>query len=248
MITKEIRSLQHPLIKHWKKLRENSLYRRENKKILISGKKLIIEISQKFSIDVLISTENINPIPALLHVQTTLPIIKKITGLQEPDGYAAELTLPEIPLPPDMKYLLILDQIKDPGNLGTLLRSALALGFEGVFITNETVDPFNEKVLRAARGANFFLPIQTLSLTEIFTFLQKKKFSIYIADIEGKSADQVAFNPPLALILSHESEGVNPKIQKKGTVITIPMSPFSESLNVAISGGILMYIMTRPSK
>jgi TrmH family RNA methyltransferase len=245
MLAKEITSLQHPLVKHLKKLRDNGAYRKEEKKLLITGKKLIEEVSQKIPINILISTEESSRIHPTLHVLTTLPILKKITGLQESDGFAAEISMPELPMPPNMKYLLILDQIKDPGNLGTLLRSALALGFEGVFMTKGTVDPFNEKAIRAAKGATFFLPMQTLPMEDIFVFLREKKFSLYIADIHGKMADSVSFTPPLALVLSHEASGVSPKMKKQGTVITIPMSPLSESLNVAISGGILMYIMTR---
>ena len=85
--------------------------------------------------------------------------MKKISGMQTPEGLVVEIEMPK-PAPLEgLKYLLALDGVSDPGNVGALLRTALALGWQGIFILDESCDPFNDKALRSARGATFRLPL-----------------------------------------------------------------------------------------
>lgn len=232
MVTKKITSLQHPLVKHWTQLRQDRAYREETQRVLVSGEKMARELPVK----VLIALEP-SSIPAKEIYLVSEAILKKITGLSQPDGFVAELDLPP---PQDLrgkKFLLILDQIADPGNLGTLLRTALALKWEGVIVTPGTVDLFNDKALRAAKGATFHLPYACLSLQEI----SQMPLHFYLADLEGKPLENATFKAPLALILSSEARG--PNAWPKGEKITIPMNKMVESLNVATSGAILLYAM-----
>jgi TrmH family RNA methyltransferase len=167
--------------------------------------------------------------------------LKKITGLNQPDGYAAELALPPLQKMEGKKFLLVLDEIADPGNLGTLLRTALALGWEGVIVTPGTVDLFNDKALRAGKGAQFHLPLARLNAEEIAAM----ELNFYTADLEGKSLDHAKFKSPLALILSSEGHGSKDWSNQIAQKITIPMSRVVESLNVAASGAILLYAMRK---
>ncbi|HSX11062.1 MAG TPA: RNA methyltransferase [Chlamydiales bacterium] len=234
MVTKKITSLQHPLVKHWVELRENRSYREEAQRVLVSGEKMARELRPK----VLISLEATS-IVAEDHYLVTEAILKKITGLEHPDGFAAEIALPP---PQDLtskKYLVILDQIADPGNLGTLLRTALALQWEGVIVTPGTVDLFNDKALRAAKGATFRLPYARLTTDEI----AQLKVHFFTADLEGKALPNAQFKPPMALILSHEGRGPGSWSSTIAQKITIPMGEEVESLNVASSGAILLYAM-----
>jgi len=231
MVPKKITSLQHPLIQHWVQLRLDRTYREETQRVLVLGEKM----AREQRIETLISVEPSN-IKAKEHYLVSEAILKKISGLNQPDGFAAEVALPP---PQDLskkKFLVILDQIADPGNLGTLLRTALALNWEGVIVTPGTVDLFNDKVLRAAKGAHFHLPYARMTVEEISAM----KLNLYTADLEGAVLDEVRFEGARALILSNEAHGPRNWVSKK---LTIPMSEQVESLNVATSGAILLYAM-----
>lgn len=234
MVSKKITSLQHPLVKHWVELRNQKSYRQETQRLLVVGKKM----TEELPIDVLITLEECEEITCKEKIVVTEPILKKITGLQTPDGFAAEIAMPkEEKNWKGKKRILILDQISDPGNLGTLFRAALALGWEGAITTPGTVDRFNDKALRAGKGAQFHLPSAELSQEEI----KNLQLQLYVADLEGTSLEKGQFKSPLGLILSSEAHGTRdwPNVQK----ITIPMRPSVESLNVATSGAILLYEM-----
>jgi RNA methyltransferase, TrmH family len=234
MVTKKITSLQHSLVKHWIALREKRSYREETQRVLISGEKMVRELQTK----VIISLEP-NSLAADERYLVTESVLKKITGLEHPDGFAAEVSLPAPQNLDSKKFLVILDQIADPGNLGTLLRTALALGWEGVILTPGTVDLFNDKALRAAKGATFSLPYARLTTEEI----SKLNRHFFTADLEGKALPAATFKPPVALILSNEGRGPGSWSSSIAQKITIPMRAQVESLNVAVSGAILLYAM-----
>jgi RNA methyltransferase, TrmH family len=236
MVTKKITSLQHPLVKHWVQLRQNRDYREEKKEILVAGKKMAGELP----IHTLISVEPLKTKAKEAYLVTE-EILQKITGLRSTDGVAAALPLPA---PMDLRsksYLLILDEISDPGNLGTLIRTALGLGWDGVVLTPNTVDPFNDKALRASKGAIFHLPYMYASHEELAQF----KHHFFTADLKGASLEKAGFTPPLALILSNEGSGPGKWSKALSKKVTIPMQGI-ESFNVATSGAILLYAM-RPS-
>ncbi len=150
-------SLQHPLVKKCVGLRTDKAVRDHSKTILLIGEKMVRELSQRIQLHTLITTEP-SEIRAQEHYVVTDSILKKITGLPAPDGFVAIAPFPQPQSLENKKRLLILDRISDPGNLGTLLRTALALNWDGVIFTPGTVDPFNDKALRASKGALFSLP------------------------------------------------------------------------------------------
>ncbi len=243
MLAKKITSLQHPLIKHWVQLRKTKAYREESKSLLLTGEKAILELPA--GIKNLISTTP-SDIPAQETYLVTEEMLKKITGLEEPGVFAAEVDLPP-PQPPDRENrLLILDGIQDPGNLGTLLRTALAFGWEKVVATPGTVDFFNDKALRAAQGANFRLPYSSQTPEQIISWLRNRKASLWIADAQGQSLQNTPFSTPLALVLGSEGQGPGAWTKDLGHLISIPMQNQVESLNVAAAGAILLYTL-RPS-
>lgn len=232
MVSKKITSLQHPLVKHWLDLRSDKTYREKVQRVLIAGRKMVSELP-------ITTLLTVHPADLVCQEQIliTEPILKKITGLQAPDGFAAEIAMPK---PQDLKgkrWLLILDRLADPGNLGTLLRTALALGWEGVIFTQGTVDLFNDKALRAGKGAQFHLPYSYHTADEIADY----HLNLYTADLDGTRLEETAIQTPLGLILSSEGHGARQwALAKK---ITIPMQSEVESLNVASTGAILLYAM-----
>ena len=239
MLAKKILSLQHPHVLHWAQLLKTRSYREKSAAVLVSGEKLVRELAQSTSLKCLMTLEERPEIPALERFIVSESILKKISGLESPDGYAAEIPMPA---PQDLsscKNLLILDRISDPGNLGTLLRTAYALSWDGVAATPGTVDFFNDKAIRAAKGATFRLPYAIESPETIASW----NFSFYVGHIQGKPLSDMAFHSPRALILGSEGQGLSPWALKVGEKIHIPMRKEAESLNVASAGAIMLYEM-----
>jgi RNA methyltransferase, TrmH family len=238
-----IQSLQHPLVKKALSLRLKRQFREKEQRVLISGKKLINDLSSVWPIEILFYRETKPELSAFENVHVSPAVLKKMTGLEEPDGLAAIVRLPEEKSLYDQNHILILDQISDPGNLGTLWRSALALGWEGIWLLPGCVDPFNDKALRAAQGSTFSLPFEHILKEKIIEWAQKKKASLYTADLHGMPLHQCIFSKPRALILGNEGQGPGPWTQSISSRITIPILPAVESLNVASAGAILLYAM-----
>ncbi len=240
---KEVTSLKHPIVKHLVKLRQDKRYRSEQKRVLITSLKVIKEISASFPLITLIQNKSLDPKCALTAknlIITTDEIIKKITGLKSPEGIAAEIELPSMQDLSHKSPLLILDKVSDPGNMGTLFRSALAFGFKGVFITDSSVDPFHEKVISASRGAVFQIPIAVGSPLEFQKLCND--YHVLVADLRGKSIADIDMQQKMALVLGSESHGPNSFFTDQFTAVTIPMEKM-ESLNVAVAGSIIMHTM-----
>jgi TrmH family RNA methyltransferase len=237
---KEIVSLQHPLVKEWVELRLEKQARLRTHSVLLIGEKMVRELSKQGKLSALLTLQP-SSTPAHTHYIVTEAVLQKVTGLKSPDGWAAIAPLP----PPVISFqkrekILILDQISDPGNLGTLLRTALALGWDGVIFTPGTVDPFNDKALRASKGALFHLPYQFQTTEEIEMSIHAP---LLVADPHGEDLANLTITPPFALVLSHEGAGLSAWSEKKGKKIQIPMQNGVDSLNVAASGAIFLYML-----
>lgn len=238
MIPRRITSLQHPLVKQCVKLRQDKEFREQEKAVLVSGIKLVSELSP---VKILIADREWPEITAEETVITSPEIVKKITGLQNPEGVAAVVPLPPFADLSRSKKLVILDGLSDPGNVGTLLRTALALGWDGAFLTAGSSDPFNEKAIRAAKGATFRLPLCVGSWDALSLLLTGRQ--VFIADAHGEPIKGGSQKEKISLILGNEARGLSPQAKKIGNTISIPMSPEMESLNVASAGAILMYAL-----
>ena len=246
MVAKEISSLQHPKVKELISLRLDKRIREERKQVLLIGRKMVLEIAKKVRLTTLITSEKTLSIQAQEHILVTPEILQKITSLPSTDGVIAVAPMPQPSLPPKIKKILILDRLQDPGNLGTLLRTALALNWDGAIFTPGTVDPFNDKALRASKGALFSLPYQFLHFEEIIFYCEERKITSYVADLGGTPVAQMAPSFPLALILSNEGSGPTKIPEKWAQKIEIPMHNGVDSLNVATSGAILLYLLGEP--
>jgi RNA methyltransferase, TrmH family len=142
--------------------------------------------------------------------------------------------------------LLVLDGVQDPGNLGTLIRAAEAFGAAGVVALPGTVDPWNPKAVRAAAGSSFRLPVVRASAAELFPRLRRAGVAVVACDTAGRSVE--GWDPPrsVALLLGNEGAGLSgPARAAADAVMAIPIVGPTESLNVALAGGILLYLLTR---
>lgn len=245
---KRITSGNHPLVKHLVKLRQNRDYRYEHRSLVIEGIKPIEELGRHVRFK-LIATYNEAMIPLGTEADEILivndVVMKKISGMQSPEGLVVEIAMPEPASLKGFNYLLALDGVSDPGNIGSILRSALALGWEGVFILNDSCDPFNDKALRSARGATFHLPLAWGSLDQLKDLIKLNDLQPVVADIDGKELKELEGSHPILLVMGNEAHGPSKEIKSFCEAVTIAMPGSMESLNVAVAAGILMYTLRR---
>ena len=175
-------------------------------------------------------------------------LMHSLSETESSQGLLAVLDDHELPLPAAPDFLLITDSIRDPGNLGTLLRSAGAAGVQAVLLPPETTDAFAPKVVRSGMGAHFRLPIRTASWAAITVLLgaMPPARQVYLAEMGGASCWEVDFKAPLALVIGGEAAGASEAARKVATrLVSIPMLAGTESLNAAVAGSILMFEVLR---
>ncbi|MBI3170463.1 MAG: RNA methyltransferase [Chloroflexi bacterium] len=186
--------------------------------------------------------------------EVSASVMKSISETEAPQGILAVLEFtnpstssgPRLPIPNEPNFILIPDQIRDPGNLGTLLRSAAASGVQAVLIPPETTDAFAPKVLRSGMGAHFRLPIHSMSWDEIEKVIKSESLEVYVADMDGQSCWETNLRQPIALIIGSEAEGASESARKLANgKISIPMSSETESLNAGVAGSVLMFEVMR---
>ena len=177
-------------------------------------------------------------------------LMEATAGTDTPQGILAVFALRRLPIPDPLDFVLVLENLRDPGNLGTLLRTAAAAKVQAVLLTPGTVDAFSPKVLRSAMGAHFRLSIHSLTWEEIQQLCHpqgKAQLKIYLAEGQnGIPSWKLNLRPPLALIIGSEAEGASEQAcQLADCTINIPMPGGSESLNAAVAGSILIFEIVR---
>lgn len=245
MQLRSLNSLQHPLVKHLVKLRTESAYRREHQAVILEGLKPIQEVSD--SVSKLLYTPAYASFACSIageKWQVTEAILHKISGMTSPEGILAEVRMPPFVSLDKFKQVLALDGISDPGNMGTLLRTALALGWEAAYFLPGSCDPFNEKALRAARGAHFKLALAKGTAEQLHQWIRVKDVQSLVADFEGKAPENISIASHRLLVLGNEAHGASAAIRQFCQPVTIPMPGEMESLNVAVAGGILLYLLS----
>lgn len=178
--------------------------------------------------------------------EVSTSLMKSLSDTESPQGILAILNEFQLQLPESLNFILIPDQIRDPGNLGTLLRTAVAAGVQAVFLPPETTDAFAPKVVRSGMGAHFRLPIHSMTWGEIQRFCESAGQQIYLADMDGQLCWEMDLRQPLALIIGNEAGGASEAARKLvNQKISIPMSGNIESLNAGVAGAVLMFEVVR---
>jgi RNA methyltransferase, TrmH family len=168
-------------------------------------------------------------------------VLKACSDTETPQGLIAVLPFPRWSMPSNPKMILIADALRDPGNLGTLLRSAAAADVDVVLLPPETVDAYNPKVVRGAMGAHFRLPIVEAAWAEIVD--RVTGMNIYLAAADGELGYTVAdWTRPSALIVGSEASGASRNAAQLPTKrLSIPLSREVESLNAAVAASIILF-------
>ena len=244
-MTRTLTSLQHPLVKYLVKLRTESAYRYEHQSLVLEGIKPIREVASH--IRKLFYTPNYASYISSFSGEkweVTESILQKMSGMVSPEGVIAEVSMPPFVSLDKSYQVLALDGISDPGNVGTLLRTALALGWDTIYFLPGSCDPFNEKALRAARGAHFKLALARGTAESLQQWVHACHISSVVADIHGMAPSQIPTAKRHVLVLGNEAHGASAAIRQFCQPVTIPMPGEMESLNVAVAGGILLYLLS----
>lgn len=244
---KHILSVKNPQVKEWKK-RLTKKEREKTGTFLVEGFHLVEEaFKAEAIIDLIISEEievpswDYGDIPITI---VTKEIIKELSDTETPQGIFAlcrQLDYPEI-LSTAQTFIAI-DQVQDPGNMGTIIRTADAAGVDAVIIGEGTVDIYNPKVVRSGQGSHFHLPIVKTNLSAFIDALKERHIPVYGTALEnGRNYREIEKTDTFCLILGNEGSGVSKQVlSKTDTNLYIPIHGKSESLNVAVAAGILMY-------
>lgn len=240
-----IRSKANPLIKQAKKLHQKK-YRKQS--YLIEGWHLLEEAlaSGQQPEHIFVRAEDAQRVAHLNPVHVISPeLLEDLADSQTPQGVLAQLPIPVQSLPHSLKgRYLILEDVQDPGNVGTMIRTADAAGYDGVFLSDRSADIYSMKVLRAMQGSHFHLPIFRLPMEDIVSHCRKQHIPILASTLSENSCDyrQVASSKQLALVMGNEGQGISDYItQQADQLIHIPMPGQAESLNVAVAAGILLF-------
>lgn len=181
-------------------------------------------------------------------IQPTLvsdKVMRAMATTTSPQSVLAVVPWPTLPWPERPTLLLILDKLRDPGNLGSALRTAEAAGAEGVLLTPGTVDAYNPKVVRGGMGAHFRLSIRTGCWSEIAAATQG--LQVWMAEVRGGVPYyDVDWSPPSAIIIGNEAHGASKKAQELArSRVCIPMPGQAQSLNAAVAAGVILFEAAR---
>lgn len=234
-----ITSASNNTIKALIKLKQKK-YRDETGYYLVEGEHLVEEAMKAKQVECLISTKDITSDLPIIVVSNE--VMSKLSFTKSPQSIMAKCKIRKEKKLIDGKRYLILDDLQDPGNIGTLIRTALAFSIDQVILSNNCVDLYNDKLLRSMQGANFHISCIYDDLKTVISTLKKNNVKIIGSALEnGQDIKQIKISEKMAFIVGNEGNGMNKDIlQECDYVGYIPINTI-ESLNVAIAGSIMMY-------
>lgn len=245
-----ITSVNNEKIKYFLSLKDKKT-RYKEKKFLIEGYHLVEEAKKTSLLEAIITNDenNFKDYPNVDKYLVSLSIIEKISSTKNPQNILGIVKMQEdnllnIKLNSKCKIVL-LDDINDPGNLGTIIRTAAALNYDAIIMSNNTVDLYNEKVLRSTQGVIFKIPLIKMDLELAIDILRKLQIKCFGSSLNNaKNLEQIKKPDKFAICFGNEARGVNPNIlARMDENIKIPMCKDVESLNVSVASGIIMYYL-----
>lgn len=256
-------SIKSPKVRYFDQLKIKKS-RKITGKFMVEGIHLVSEAMNAGMLDSVIYSEKImstfegkNLLGRLIssdipHEEVSDKVIKHLSEVETPQGIIASVK-PRISdlgslFEEDKPLIVVACCIQDPGNLGTIIRTAVAAGCAGLVISQGSVDQYNDKVIRASAGAIFHLNIVKIDdIIELISALKRRGVKI-ISSVPGseKSYYSVNYDCPAALIIGNESQGLPTDVEKlSDELVSIPMKEGIESLNAAVSGAVLLYEAVR---
>ncbi|GAB4521378.1 MAG: RNA methyltransferase [Anaerolineae bacterium] len=252
-----ITSLQNEKVKLIKGLQTRPRTRRKERKIVLEGTRLIRDAlscglkpqfalyeaqTADFELVATLQARNVEVLPV------NTEVMQYVSDTTTPPGVIGVFPLPTPPLPRSPQRILILDRLSDPGNLGTLLRTAAAAGVDVVVLSPESADPYNPKTLRSGMGAHFRVPLAEADWEQIAAYCEN--VGVYAATGDGDTSyDTIDWRGRWALIIGSEAHGVSAEARELAThQIFIPMAARTESLNAATAAAVVLFEAARQQR
>ena len=248
-----ITSTSNETIKYFISLNDKKT-RMNAKRFIVEGYHLVNEASKTNLLEAIISTDE-KELKKINNVKRYLvndAIINKIATTKNPQNILGIVKMLDhnitnlLPIIKGNKTkLIMLDDVNDPGNLGTIIRTAAGLGYDGIIMSPNTVDLYNEKVIRSTQGVMFKIPIIKANLQEIIKLLKKEKVFCIGTDLtNAKDVKHITKKDKFAICLGNEAKGISKEVlDNMDENVKIAMKNDVESLNVSIAAGIIMYEM-----
>jgi TrmH family RNA methyltransferase len=252
-----ITSLQNERVKLAYALQTQTKTRRKEGKVVFEGVRLVRDALERgiepdfilynpdaIAIESVLGATHESPLqPRVFDV--TPEIIRHVSSTEEPQGIVGVFPMVAPELPESPERVLILDNIRDPGNMGTILRTAAAAGVDVVLLSPGCVDAYNPKVLRGGMGAHLRVPVLEASWTRIGDYC--RDLAVYLADMQGDvTYDAADWRKAWALIVSSEAHGESEEAQSLAQQrVYIPMARDTESLNAAVAAAIILFEAAR---
>lgn len=219
---------------------------------LLEGEHLVEEaIKERAQIKLIVVTSNRLEDYQNLLAQTDVQLLVvsqdvfyKLSMTETTQGILAVVEIVKQEMLPHKGRLIVLDAVQDPGNLGTIVRTADAAGFDAVVLGTGTVDLYNDKVLRSMQGSHFHIPVFQANLQEYLPILKEKGVQVAVTALHRDSKDYSVLQgaTDVAIVVGNEGQGVSSDvIELADVLVAIPMFGKAESLNVAIASALLIY-------
>ena len=243
-----ISSTSNEVVKRVVKLATNTSYRKKEGVTIVEGKNVLRDLTSMKEAEALFLTNE--------HLQEALPckrlylvteeVMKKISTVESPEGMLALFPIVESPIQELQFPCLILDGLQDPGNVGTLLRTASAFGIKHIAVIEPACDLWHPKVMRSAKGAQyFFSSLVRTTWKDLLPLLRIKKIPLFVATLHGAPLHTLSIPSSWALTIGSEGQGPTLVESEEHIPFTIPIHAQINSLNASQAGAIALYFFTR---
>lgn len=253
----EIESKNNNLFKEIKKLKEKK-HRVKNNKYIIEGLRFVDEaLKSGVSIDSIIFTENFKEkneeffsnIPENIRlIQMNEALLKQLCSTENPQGVLGVVNMQNKELKGG-ELVILVDKVQDPGNMGTIIRTAHAAGASGIIMTKGTVDIYNDKTLRSTMGSIFYIPVVEDDSLEYVKSLKEEGYKLVVSSLQGKNNFfEENLQGKVIIAVGNEGNGVSDEVYEISDIkVKIPMPGNAESLNVAVATSVMIYEKIRQS-
>ena len=248
---KQISSINNSLIRRVHALQQSTRRRLKEQHMVVEGFRLVRELlSSGLPAEAMLCTleflesqqyQSLQKYQDVETIEVTKTVFDKIADTDSPQGVIVLCRTPELPILNEEPLLyLIADQVRDPGNLGTMLRTAWAAGVTAVFLLPGTIDHTNPKVVRAGMGSHFHIPILKADWLTVESLTQQTE--LWIAEAaKGIPYEKVNWRTDVTLIIGGEAAGAGVNTSRAGSPVHIPMESETESLNAAVACGVILF-------
>lgn len=243
-------SKNNPLVKETAALKDKKA-RKQTGLFLVEGVKMANECAKSgFEIDRIFVSESFQgqllqmPNAEEKTVCVSDDVFRFLSDEKTPQGILCRVKIPQTELSAPKGNCLLLDGVADPGNLGTIIRSANAAGYNEIYLVDGCADPYSPKSVRASMSGVFFTRLYFGSREKILSVLEQ--IPLLVADMGGVNAFSYAPPKQFVLVIGNEANGVSDEVRARASdTVKIPMAATQESLNAAVSAGILMYLLKK---